>query len=341
MDFKARELSWQGRVKEVFCNSGTTTMVTSGSQFNSVFNVIKNLTHKRIRFWWNRAFLENYIERQLIPRGLRVHVTPSFIVSDQEFISNWESVCNDTSKKLMELLIKLNINSLAEIDKSLEEAYTSAKANLSTDQLQLIGLQLDKHIEQWIKDIQVNQSNKLMRDQRDFNLGRVYRWRKNATNENNGDRQHNRNPSMSSNPSVSDISGASTSASVSTSIISTPKRKRDVRYQPMKRLTRYTPDNNLKVINLSTHIFSPVEINLLNKGLMFCPTPLFDQFTAIKDLNLFARKLLFKRHFHDETIFQLFPTEAEQEALDILDNLANDHNTLEKGTMFLPFLWFE
>lgn len=48
------------------------------------------------------------------------------------------------------------------------------------------------------------------------------------------------------------------------------------------------------MINLSSVSLTPDQISVLELGLFFCPTQKVDQFKLIKDLNLFARKLLLR-----------------------------------------------
>ncbi|XP_077121425.1 uncharacterized protein LOC143776202 [Ranitomeya variabilis] len=268
------------------------------------------------------------MQRQLIPRGLRIQVTPSFPVDDEEFVKNWEEICNGTSRKLMELLIKLNLGILTKIDDLLDETFTKAKAILTPEQIQTINVQMDKNIDQWVKDIQTKQSSKLMRDQKDFSGGNVYRWRRHHPKESLRDGT----PSASSNLPLCDVSGTSSSVFSMVSTGSTPKRKREPRYVPAKKPYGYTNENsgnNLKVINLSSHELSLTEIDILGRGLMFCPRANFDHFTAVKDLHLFARKLVFKKFFHNESLLQMFPTEAEQETLAILHELAQENEPQE------------
>ncbi|XP_077121424.1 uncharacterized protein LOC143776201 isoform X2 [Ranitomeya variabilis] len=240
MDFKAREASWQGQINAVFCGGDTGPNTDKGLQYNDIFNEIKNLTHKRTRSWWNRAFLDNYMQRQLIPRGLRIQVTPSFPVDDEEFVKNWEEICNGTSRKLMELLIKLNLGILTKIDDLLDETFTKAKAILTPEQIQTINVQMDKNIDQWVKDIQTKQSSKLMRDQKDFSGGNVYRWRRHHPKESLRDGT----PSASSNLPLCDVSGTSSSVFSMVSTGSTPKRKREPRYVPAKKPYGYTNENS-------------------------------------------------------------------------------------------------
>ncbi|XP_073406899.1 uncharacterized protein [Dendrobates tinctorius] len=224
----------------------------------------------------------------------------------------------------MELLIGFNAKSITSVDKELDELFNKAKSNLSPEQFISLNGSLDKDLESLVKDIQRKHINKLTRDQNDLSSRRIYYWKRHINDSHNRDRSM----SIASNHSIGDASVASSSASVSSMV--TPKRKRNLRFLPNKR--NYSPElnsNQLKVINLSNHTFSFTELDILSKGLMFCPTAKFDCFTAVKDLHLFARKLLFKRIFHDKQTFDLFPTEAEQKALTDLEQLSREHNIKE------------
>lgn len=53
-----------------------------------------------------------------------------------------------------------------------------------------------------------------------------------------------------------------------------------------------TCEGELNVINLSSHKLTTTEQEVLSLGLSFCPNRSLDSFETIKDINLFARKLL-------------------------------------------------
>lgn len=53
----------------------------------------------------------------------------------------------------------------------------------------------------------------------------------------------------------------------------------------------------IKIFNLSSHLLSETERELLGKGLSFCPTSKIDEFNLYVDLNRFIQKLTLDRHF--------------------------------------------
>lgn len=57
-------------------------------------------------------------------------------------------------------------------------------------------------------------------------------------------------------------------------------------------------EQSIKIFNLSSHILSEAETNLLSKGLYFCPSTKINKFQLFVELNQFIRKLTLTRHFN-------------------------------------------
>lgn len=56
-----------------------------------------------------------------------------------------------------------------------------------------------------------------------------------------------------------------------------------------------------EIVNLSSHQLPDVENQVLQLGLTFCPDSDADRFTIIKDIHLFARRLMFKTLYDKPT----------------------------------------
>lgn len=84
----------------------------------------------------------------------------------------------------------------------------------------------------------------------------------------------------------------------------------------------------MKVINLSDHTLTPPQLEVLSLGLTFSPTSRFDTFSAVKDLHLFARKLLFKIYYLKNLQTGL-TTQEEREALENLESLLREQVSTE------------
>ncbi|XP_069604306.1 uncharacterized protein [Ranitomeya imitator] len=317
MDYRNRDATWQVQAAQVFDGDATNLMTGVQGDVSGLQTQIKRLLHKRTRMWWNRALLENYLKKKIIPRGLRIQVFPSFPVSDENFITKWEEVCTKSSLQFMELLIELNKKSVLAVEVEIDELFGSLKEVSSVENLTTFNTSMDKNSDEWEKQIKTIHAKKISRDNNDYQQGTVYRWRNNGT-------RRQRSVSFSSVSSSGDTSD--TSHPMKTRFGNDNKRKKEQRTDANKRIPGPNPrSDSLKVINLSDHVFSNEEIEVLSKGLTFSPSTRCDKFTVIKDLHVFGRSLLFKKWYHSEEIQKLFPLPSEQAALRTLEELAVEH----------------
>ncbi|XP_073498656.1 uncharacterized protein [Phyllobates terribilis] len=338
MDYKAKEKSWLSQIDQTFGGSVVDGPVAVEQGWDEKSTFIQKLLIKRTKLWWNKAFLGKYITRQMIPRGLRIRITPTFPVEDATFMSKWEESCTNCSLLLMQLLVDLNSQSIMDLDNQIDVAQTELRSNCPTEKLSNYNIHIDKILDSTVKRIQEVQVSKFNRDMRDYHQKRVYIWRRPGGQGPN----FSRKLSNSSATSLSDHSEASSSSIVTRSGTSN-KRMREHNFHPYKRQEYTSPDhkrNDSKVINLSNYILTESDVALLSKGLSFAPSAQFDAFTAIKDLHIFARALIFKRHFFDGGLHDLFPTEEEQAAVRILEDLAIEHNTPLGGFLYASMIVF-
>ncbi|CAJ0946824.1 unnamed protein product [Ranitomeya imitator] len=219
----------------------------------------------------------------------------------------------------MELLIGLNTKSLTTLDSQIDIAQTNLKSVCSSDELNSFSLKMNKHFDEWEAQIRDTHSRKLSRDTHDYKQKKVYRWKRPNMNQ-HGERSISVS-SMSSSGELSD-------SSMMTTRFGKQKRKLDRRPGNNKRQATVDEKTNTpKVINLSEETFSDDEISLLSKGLSFSPASRFDHFTVVKDLNIFARSLIFKKWFHNKDKQQDLPRIDDHEILEILEQLQEEHES--------------
>ncbi|XP_069590016.1 uncharacterized protein [Ranitomeya imitator] len=320
MDYKAREQSWLARINEMFSDSSKASVVDGGRDAHEAIKKLKDLLHRRTHIWWNRAFLIKYIETGLTPRGLRVQVFPSFEVEDVVFRHNWEELATTCSKGFMELLAQSNKESIDSLDREIETVQGILKQDLSEVELQTLNGEIDKEFQKWEKDICATKTAKFQRDVGDRQSNTVYRWNRKSRRHIKGLRRRSTSASMTSQASSEESSRSLLKASESHKMF--PNReaqvvKRKVGYTN-KQDKKYTT-NQLQVINLSEYTLTQAQLEVLSKGLTFSPTNNFDFFTAIKDLFLFARKLILKKlHSKGNGGPEV---QAEMEALKALEEL--------------------
>lgn len=83
----------------------------------------------------------------------------------------------------------------------------------------------------------------------------------------------------------------------------------------------------MNIINLSSYRLSDEERILLSKGLSFCPNSNLDTLEVIKDLNLFARKLLLKSMYSKNRVKSETPDAQHEKDLDVLLSLLEEQDS--------------
>lgn len=86
---------------------------------------------------------------------------------------------------------------------------------------------------------------------------------------------------------------AGTIPSMFTNVITNKEKDKEGKIQP-KNIMTGQQCNEREVVNLSSYNLSLDEVEVLRKGLSFCPDQELNIFDAVKDIHLFARKLVLK-----------------------------------------------
>ncbi|XP_073524312.1 uncharacterized protein [Phyllobates terribilis] len=177
MDFRAQDDTWLLQLDEI-CNDGglNGALTVGGNTLSISINELKDLIRKRTRLWWNIAFLRKYIEKGLIPRGLRVQIFPSFNIDDDTIKNRWEQYSNTCSIGYMNLLIEINQISLSTIETQIEKLQLSFKNEMTADSLKKLNEDIEALAQKWAKETQQAKTKKFQRDTQDKSLQKVYKW---------------------------------------------------------------------------------------------------------------------------------------------------------------------
>ncbi|KAM4043688.1 uncharacterized protein ACNLHF_013939 [Anomaloglossus baeobatrachus] len=339
MDFRTRDQTWLLELDRAFKDGSNTTPEGVDDGIKERIFKYKGILRKRTRMWWNKSFLEKYLEKDLIPRGLRIQIFPSYGVEDPEFKKEWELLSGTCSRGYMKLLIKSNIQSLKEYEQEMEELQASISRELPHESFSALEDELKQLVEKWDKEVRDLKFKKLQRDLGDFNNNRMYRWKSAGGRSRppfrSGSASRSRSTSLQSG--ISDIESIGETANLAgtseTYTINTRGRNR--LNPPLKNQTKGKPakkSNALEVINLSSHKLTQYQLEVLSRGLNFVPTNCFNLFTAVKDLHLFARKLILKKLHHRSHGGDGLDSTLEREALQVLNDLLEEQNVQTQGS---------
>ncbi|KAM4038422.1 uncharacterized protein ACNLHF_016745 [Anomaloglossus baeobatrachus] len=325
MDFKARESAWQTQLNQVFDTEGEVDNSADSRSHRELCSQIKVLFNRRMRLWWNKAFMQRYVDRGLIPRGLRVQVFPSFNVTDETFKRDWEEAATDCSRSFMGLLINNNEASLRAIDEEISVLQDRTTKELTPAELSNFHETMNKEFVKWEKELVSNKTKKYQRDVTDYKNQQVYRWK--------GTTRRRRNfvglPHSVSASSISSVEDESSTSQASSRPVTRgfSGKNRPEKTSPalgkstLGAIPKKGNSNQLEVINLSQVQLTTDQIEVLKLGLTFVPDCNFDLFTVAKDLNLFLRKVVLHKIHARGPSLNPCTVEREEEAVRTLEEL--------------------
>ncbi|XP_069606173.1 uncharacterized protein [Ranitomeya imitator] len=323
MDFRSRDASRTVFAQNVFSEGNPQTQ--EPVQKIALKRTFKNLLNRRTRIWWNRIFLESYISRNLIPRGLRIQIFPSFPVNDAVLRTRWEAACHTCSLTFMTILVDMNSKSINDLGLEIDEIYKKLQTECTQDEFDNFKKEIDTSCDEWEKDISAKKNKKFQRDLQDRNDNKLYRW----VHLNSQDKGGAASEAVSTSSAGTSVSSNNVAEQNYTRYNQRRKDDQSRRYNTRKRQNTNLdegddePQRNLmKVINLSDVVLSEAQVAVLSKGLSFSPSSAPDHFSILKDLNLFARKMFFRRIYCQQPPVASSPTEAE--VLQILEELAEE-----------------
>lgn len=84
------------------------TDATIGSVFSlkSIFVELYSAYKNNLKLWWELKALENYIENIVVPKGLRINITPAGRSCSPELLARWEEAANNSSIRFMTILLE-------------------------------------------------------------------------------------------------------------------------------------------------------------------------------------------------------------------------------------------
>ncbi|KAM4035374.1 uncharacterized protein ACNLHF_014494 isoform 2-T2 [Anomaloglossus baeobatrachus] len=236
--------------------------------------------------------------------------------------TRWEDFSSACSRGFLNLLIELDTASILEMETEMEKLLITIKENLSSDALFKFTAQNEADLLRWEKEIKTVKIKKFSRDQNDFQLNRVYKWRSNTLGCRSRSRSFSRTRGTSADsgrtfPGPSETDESDAEIGHSSGIVTRFKS----RQQPSNVNKRRTP----QVINLSQHLLSTSQIDVLSRGLSFSPSNAFHCFTAVKDLYIFARKVILTKLHNRRTQHFSGPLDLrEQQAIQDLEELLDE-----------------
>lgn len=147
-------------------------------ELKSTMLKLEALSIKETRLWWDCTTLQSYVDKAMVPRGLRIKKFPTFVYPDT-FKKEWEGILSDCSLKLINLIIKHERDTLSQLQTEITTIKTSMQNQESTQDYKRLYAEMESNISKMEDQITVIKQRKFERDTMDYQRGDVYTWRQN------------------------------------------------------------------------------------------------------------------------------------------------------------------
>lgn len=108
---------------------------------------LEDLLLREMRIWWDLSTLKKYMEKNMVPRGLRIRKFPSTACTE-EFKLRWEQVLTDCSLNLMKVIVSQEESMLQETKEMIVTLQNTVKEYSDLDSFN----SLDDHITENLKE---------------------------------------------------------------------------------------------------------------------------------------------------------------------------------------------
>lgn len=143
------------------------------NDLGGLFVRLKNLMIVEVHGNWDVAFLEKYLDDQMVPRSLRFEISPQ---DDDIDIAVWYKYFNDVGLDLLRFLIGRKRRKLNKLDEDITDVKTKLTPYKELDEYKNRSDSLKRILEKEDIDQKTKKKKKYSRDQEDYKTNQVFKW---------------------------------------------------------------------------------------------------------------------------------------------------------------------
>lgn len=157
------------------CGSNPNT--DSSKDMKESFYSLEKLLISELKTWWDHNSLKMYIEKNMIPRGLRLKKTPTTVYTDT-FTSKWNEILSTCSLSLMDLIVTHEMTKLQSLESEIIKIQDNLKVFADKEDFSTLQDNVMKNVDKLETNIMQIKKAKFQRDLDDYNKKQVYPWSK-------------------------------------------------------------------------------------------------------------------------------------------------------------------
>lgn len=164
---------WLVEAKDIFSEKSFNQQKYIPS-YSIAFRELTRVYKEQISSWWEVQSLDNYIKNNIVPRGLRITLTPAQKNRNPSFFTKWEKEATDSSVRFMRLLLEDEKVNLATLEVRLKEHIDIAKKFEKEGDYSQKEKDLQNTLERYQYNIKDRKHKQFLRDLADFRDNKAY-----------------------------------------------------------------------------------------------------------------------------------------------------------------------
>ena len=153
------------------------------SPHSSDMSSLLKLQEKETRKFLHAVQLSDYLRAKRIPKGLRMFKIPMVGRDDEEFVSRWCEILNKCSFDLMALTIQHLSKELEATKREVTSLENKLRELPNKEEMEKLLQECERRKAQIAQEVTLTKKKKWERDARHYELGTVYQWTQNNTEQ--------------------------------------------------------------------------------------------------------------------------------------------------------------
>lgn len=147
----------------------------SGVGIKECFNKMEKLLISEMKTWWDHNSLKKYVDKPMIPRGLRLKKTPTTMYTES-FDTDWQIALSTCSITLMKLIISQEETKLQTLEGEINNTRLELDKYKDAEGFNMLNEKMTKNVDKLEQSIMQTKISKFKRDVEDYTNNQVYTW---------------------------------------------------------------------------------------------------------------------------------------------------------------------
>lgn len=192
MNLQSRFDKWSSQLSDVFQAGSGGNSSPADNDWRALLTGYQQEQIKLTKSWWTVSTYDKYIENNIIPRGLRIKILPTFETHDENFKAKWEDVLHKCSMQLLKLACEHEKGLVSELTSKINDIERRL-SEFSHNELYITRMsRINSEIDRVAQEIIDRKRQKYIRDTTDYTIGTIYKWGKGGVSRNTSNSEMSR-----------------------------------------------------------------------------------------------------------------------------------------------------